>query len=151
MSSIITISQPPSDPGNRTGEASTPLVTFGPVEITGDEEGEVSYSRKTDTDVTTAMDVESSPTSPDAVAGARLDSLKRLQGDSMSVSESSCEASPAKLDNLKTQSPWARVGNGIPEAVIVLKEERVRFEAACCWNSGDRHVQITRLPHSTTS
>jgi hypothetical protein len=82
MSSIITISQPPSDPGNRTGEASIPVMTFGPVEVTGDEDDEVMYSRKTDTDVTTASDVESSPTCPDAIADARLDSLKKLQGDS---------------------------------------------------------------------
>jgi hypothetical protein len=151
MSSIITISQPPSDPGNRTGEASTPLVTFGPVEVTGDEEGELVYSRKTDTDITTAIDVESSPTSPDAVADARLDSLKKLQGGLIPVPDDSNEVSPVKLDMSNPQNPWTRVGNGIPEAVIVLKEERVRSETTWCWELSGWHVKITRLPHSTTS
>ena len=126
MSSIITISQPPSDPGNRTGENSAPLMTFGPVDVSGDEEIELVYSRKTDTDVTTAIDVESSPTCPDSIAGARLDSLKKLQGDSMPAPGDSNEASPGNSEKLKPQDTWTRVGNGIPEAVIVLKEERVR-------------------------
>ena len=125
MSSIITISQPPSDPGNRTGEASIPVMTFVPVEITGDEDNEVTDSRKTDTDTTTASDVESSPTSPDAIADARLDSLKKLQGDLKSGPDEPNESSPAKSEKSKTQNPWTRLGNGIPEAVIVLKEERV--------------------------
>ena len=125
MSSIITISQPPSDPGNRTGEASIPVMTFVPVEVTGDEEDEVMDLRKTDTDTTTASDVESSPTSPDAIADARLDSLKKLQGDSESRPGGPNETSQAKSEKSKAQTSRARIGNGIPEAVIVLKEERV--------------------------
>ena len=125
MSSIITISQPPSDPGNRMGEASIPVMTFVPVEITGDEEDEVIDPRKTDTDTTTASDAGSSPTSPDAIADARLDSLKKLQGDSKSRPDEPDESSPARSEKLKTQNPWTRIGNVIPEAVIVLKEERV--------------------------
>ena len=151
MSSIITISQPPSDPGNRTGEPSIPSVTFGPVEITGDEEEELVHSRKTDTDITTAVDIESSPTCPGLIADARLDSLKRLQGDSLPTPEESNEVSHAKSEKLKSKNSWTQVGNGIPEAVIVLKEERVCFETASCWNLNERHVQIVRLLHSTTS
>lgn len=105
-------------------------MTFGPVEVTSDEECELTYSRKTDTDVTTAIDVESSPTCPDAIADARLDSLKKLQGDPIPVPGESDGVSLAKSEKLKTQNSWTRVGNGIPEAVIVLKEERVRFGAA---------------------
>jgi len=126
MSSIITISQPPSDPGNRTGEASIPVMTFVPVEITGDEDDEVMDPRKTDTDTTITSDVESSPTSPDAIADARLNSLKKLQGDSNPRPDEPNESSPAKSEKSKTQNPWTRRGNVIPEAVIVLKEERVR-------------------------
>ena len=125
MSSIITISQPPSDPGNRAGETSTPIVTFGPVDVTDDEGDELVYSRKTDTDITTATDVETSPTSSDAIADARLDSLKKLQGNPTPVPGESKTASPAKSEKLKTQNSWTRVGQGIPEAVIVLREERV--------------------------
>ncbi|KAF9650639.1 hypothetical protein BDM02DRAFT_3259653 [Thelephora ganbajun] len=122
MSSIITISQPPSDPGNRTGEASIPVMTFAPVEATEGED-ELIDSRKTDTDIT-ASDVESSQTCPGAIADARLDSLKKLQGDSKSLLNESNRSSPAKSEKFKAQDPWTRVGNGIPEAVIVLKEER---------------------------
>lgn len=100
-------------------------MTFVPVEITGDEDDEVMDPRKTDTDTTTASDVECSPTSPDAIADARLDSLKKLQGDSQSRPDEPNELSPAKSEKSKTQNPWTRIGNGIPEAVIVLKEERV--------------------------
>jgi len=81
------------------------------------------YSRKTDTDIT-ATDVESSPTCPDAIAGARLDSLKKLQGDSMNIPDEFIKSSLAKTEKLKAHEPWTRVGNGIPEAVIILKEER---------------------------
>ena len=126
MSSIITISQPPSDPGNRTGEPSIPVMTFVPVEITGDEDDEVMDSRRTDTDITAASDVESSPTSPDAIADARLDSLKKLQGDSKPRLDEPDESPPVKAEKPKSQNSWTRIGNVIPEAVIVLKEERVR-------------------------
>jgi hypothetical protein len=149
MSSIITISQPPSDPGNRTGEPSTPVMTFAPVEIT-DEEEEPIYSRKTDTDPTTACDVESSPICPDAVADARLDSLKKLQGDLVPVPDESGNVSSAKLDKPKMQHSWTRMGNGITEAVIVLKEERVRSATFRCWRFNERYLQIIRLLHSTT-
>jgi len=126
MSSIITISQPPSDPGNRTGEGSIPVMTFVPMEVTGDEDDEVMDSRRTDTDVTAASDVESSPTCPDAIADARLDSLQKLQGGSNPRPNEPGKPSPAKSEKLKTQNPWTSAGNVIPEAVIVLKEERVR-------------------------
>jgi hypothetical protein len=127
MSSIITISQPPSDPGNRTGETSAPVMTFGPVEVTEDDEDEVMYSRKTDTDIATAVDAESSPICPDEIADARLDSLKRLQGDSTPFPDVCNRVCPAIPEKLRTPKPWTKVGNGIPEAVIVLKEERVKF------------------------
>jgi len=139
MSSIITISQPPSDPGNRTGEASIPVMTFAPVEVTGGEEEEPIDSRKTDTDVTTASDVESSPTCPDEIADARLDSLKRLQGDSNPRPNDSDKLSPVRSEKLKTPNPWTRVGNVVPEAVIVLKEEKVNPPLLCCWVGGRHH------------
>ena len=107
-------------------------MTFGPVEVTGDEEDELIFSRKTDTDITTAIDIESSPTCSDAIADARLDSLKKLQGYSMPVPDESSEVSLAKSEKLNTQNSRATVGNGIPEAVIVLKEERVRSGTARC-------------------
>ena len=151
MSSIITISQPPSDPGNRTGETSIPVMTFGPVELSGDEDEEVVDSRKTDTDITTASDVESSPTRPDAIADARLDSLKKLQGDSQPRFDDSDESSLAKSDKLKIQNPWTRVGNVMPEAVIVLKEERVRSAPLRCSRVNNRNLQTFRLLHSMTS
>lgn len=131
MSSIITISQPPSDPGNRTGEPSIPVMTFVPVEFTSDEDDEVMDPRKTDTDVTVASEMESSPTSPDAIADARLDSLKKLQGDSKPRPSESDESS-AKLEKPKIQHSWTKIGNVIPEAVIVLKEERVRSAISWC-------------------
>jgi len=129
MSSIITISQPPSDPGNRTGETSIPVMTFAPVEFGGDEDDEVLDPRKTDTDVTTASDVDSSPTSPDAIADARLDSLKRLQGDSQPHPDESDKSPPAKPEKLKTRDPWTKARSVTPEAVIVLKEERASSAA----------------------
>jgi hypothetical protein len=125
-------------------------MTFGPVEVDEDDEDELLYSRKTDTDIT-ATDVESSPTCPDAIAGARLDSLKKLQGNSMMVLDELNKSSPPKTDKLKAQDPWTRVGNGIPEAVIILKEERVRPANSWRWKSNDRHLEIARLLHSTTS
>ena len=132
MSSIITISQPPSDPGNRTGETSTPVMTFAPVDFGNDEDHQALDSRKTDTDTAAASDVESSPICPDEIADARLDSLKKLQGDSQTRSNESDKSSLAKSDKLKIQNPWTRVGNVMPEAVIVLKEERVRSAPLRC-------------------
>jgi len=108
-------------------------MTFVPVEATGDEDDEVEDPRKTDTDTTTASDVESSPTSSEAIAGARLDSLKKLQGDSKSCPDEPNESSSAKSEKSKTQNPWTRIGNVIPEAVIVLKEERVRSTTSHFW------------------
>jgi hypothetical protein len=125
-------------------------MTFGPVEVDDDDEDELLYSRKTDTDIT-ATDVESSPTCPDAIAGARLDSLKKLQGNSMMVPDELNKSSPAKTDKSKVQDPRTRVGNGIPEAVIILKEERVRPANSWHWKSNVRHLEIARLLHSTTS
>ena len=101
-------------------------MTFVPVEVSGDEDDEVMDPRKTDTDTTTASDVESSPTSPDAIADARLDSLKKLQGDSKTCPDEPNESPSAKSEKSKAQNPWTRIGNVMPEAVIVLKEERVR-------------------------
>ena len=125
-------------------------MTFRPIEVDNDEEDEMVYSRKTDTDIT-ATDVESSPTCPDAIAGARLDSLKKLQGDSINVPDEFNKSSPPKTEKLKVHEPWTRVGNGIPEAVIILKEERVRSANSWRWKSNDLHVETARLLHSTTS
>ena len=105
-------------------------MTFGPVELSGDEDEEVVDSRKTDTDITTASDVESSPTRPDAIADARLDSLKKLQGDSQPRLNEFDEPPLVKPEKSKTHDPWTRARNVIPEAVIVLKEERVRSTAS---------------------
>lgn len=132
MSSIITISQPPSDPGNRTGEPSIPVMTFVPVEITSDEDDEVMDPRRTDADIT-ASDVESSPTCPEAIADARLHSLKKLQGDSKPRPDESDESSPVKLEKPKIQNSWTKIGNVVPEAVIVLKEERVHSASLRCF------------------
>ena len=137
MSSIITISQPPSDPGNRLGEASTPEMTFGPVEIMDDEEGGFTYSRKPDTDMTTATDVESSPTGSGEIVDARLESLKKLQGDPPPVLDRSGKVPPAKPEKLKAKTSWTRAEIGIPEAVIVLKEERARSVICWYWMFGD--------------
>lgn len=104
-------------------------MTFAPVELGGDEDDQELDSRKPDTDITTASDAESSPTSSDAVADARLDSLKKLQGDPQSRANGSDKPHAAKSEKLRTQNPWTRLGNVIPEAVVVLKEERVRFAA----------------------
>jgi hypothetical protein len=149
MSSIITISQPPSDPGNRMGETSAPIVTFAPVEVAGEDDDEAMDSRKTDTDTIASSDVESSPSGLDAIADARLDSLKKLQGDSGPRPNES-KSSLAKLEESKAH-PWTRIGNVIPEAVIVLKEERVRSTASWCFRANVRHLKIFRLLHSTTS
>lgn len=101
-------------------------MTFAPVEFGRDEDDEASDSRKTDTDITAVSDGESSPTSPDAIADARLDSLKRLQGGPLPHPNGCDEQPTAESEKLETQNPRTTIGNTIPEAVIVLKEERVR-------------------------
>ena len=126
-------------------------MTFAPVEFGGDEDDEVSDSRKTDTDITVASDGESSPTSPDAIADARLDSLKRLQGDLQSRLDGSDKQPTAESEKLETQNPRTTIGKMIPEAVIVLKEERVRPTALRYFRVKGRHLQTFRLLHSTTS
>ena len=126
-------------------------MTFAPVEFGGGEDDEASDSRKTDTDITAASDGESSPTSPDAIADARLDSLKKLQGDPQPRPNWSGKQPTAEPDKLETQNPRTTIGNVIPEAVIVLKEERVRSMVPRYFRVKGRHLQTSRLLHSTTS
>lgn len=119
MSSVITISQPPSIPGPSLGErrnsAPAPPMTFAPIDPDLDPaDVDVDVDPRSD-----GPDNETSPITPEEKAKARESSLNKLQ--SAPVVD--------RAKNRETCRPQAtvlrrRVRAEGPEAVIVLKEEK---------------------------
>jgi len=141
MSSVITISQPPSVPGDKSHEAPTEM-TFAPMDPDVEPEDlEVIvdiHALKTDSDSAPASESEGSDidVGEQAKVQARNNSLAKLQGGSnhegggRRARKCSNEHDAEKLSTRKVSPAQATVKrrpkNG-PDAVIVLKEERV-----CC-------------------
>lgn len=125
MSSIITISQPPSVPGNH-GMSQTPTaMTFAPMEDEAVQEDLLDDSRTTDTDISPSSDGDASPSESEQ-AKAREISFNKLEGASSSDSSSQNSQTPSTKLATSTGSPFRkRFKLQFPEAVIVLKEEKV--------------------------
>lgn len=139
MSSVITISQPPSVPGDRKKVEVPTEMTFAPMDPDADpmelemiaehDIARVDTSESEDGGRTDTSSPEPSLASPlpEVVALARDNSLAKLQGandnseaDNRQSKQNSVEARmPEKKAALRR-----RIMSG-PDAVIVLKEERV--------------------------
>ncbi|KAF7376074.1 hypothetical protein MSAN_00022200 [Mycena sanguinolenta] len=149
MSSIITISQPPSNPGDRSNHETPAEVTFAPME---DPENSPEGSEASkDADSAPASEGEGSDTeaAKDAKAQAIDESLAKLQ----SRSRSSTDATRVKVAPAQAMVK-RRVKNG-PDAVIVLKEERAstfhdflkfvypHLECTITWNNAESLFNIS--------
>ncbi|KAJ7783040.1 hypothetical protein B0H16DRAFT_1495132 [Mycena metata] len=147
MSSIITISQPPSNPGDRSNHEAPTEMTFAPMDDSPDD----SDSLKEGVDSAPASegegtDPETEAARQDAKAQAIDESLAKLQ--SRSRSSSSTETNRVKVATIKR-----RVKSG-PDAVIVLKEERAstfhdflkfvypHLECTITWNNAESLFNI---------
>ncbi|SJK97417.1 uncharacterized protein ARMOST_00669 [Armillaria ostoyae] len=144
MSSVITISQPPSIPGDRTKSDVPTEMTFSPMDSDPDAEDldviadtDLSKSEDSTTSVTSSIELSRK----EAKARARDDSLAKLQGGSPNQ--------PKRVATVKR-----RPKNG-PDAVIVLKEERAssfhdflkfvypHLECTITWNNVESLMNIS--------
>jgi hypothetical protein len=133
MSSVITISQPPSIPGGDRNRNEVPTeMTFAPMDPDVDVEELEMIAECDAVKVDSASEGEDEQDSdcaqPDAIARARDSSLAKLQGVSAEGStrqsrRSSIESAKA-VEKRISPTIRRRLMNG-PDAVIVLKEERV--------------------------
>ena len=142
MSSVITISQPPSIPGDRNNTDIPTEMTFTPM----DPEAESSEleaildhdaPRSDSASQSEGEDGDGAPSelaphtpSPEAIAQARRKSLAALEGEKLaknSVCEGGMRQSQPTTMQARTRERKRRRGrvNNAPDAVIVLKEERV--------------------------
>ncbi|KAJ7188363.1 hypothetical protein C8R46DRAFT_1183865 [Mycena filopes] len=147
MSSIITISQPPSNPGDRSNHEAPTEMTFAPMD---DPE-----SSPDDTD--SLRDAAESPTDDtddaakqDAKAQAIDESLAKLQ----SRSRSSSSSNPSRVKAAPAPATGKRRVKSGPDAVIVLKEERAstfhdflkfvypHLECTITWNNAESLFNI---------
>ncbi|KAJ7209502.1 hypothetical protein GGX14DRAFT_630425 [Mycena pura] len=157
MSSIITISQPPSNPGDRSNyEAPTEMI-FAPMDPDNDVEDfdtpkEDAEGSKGGGDIgpTTESDgSDNETTKKEAKAQAIDESLAKLQSKSNG---------PADASNVKVAPAQATVIRSVksgPDAVIVLKEERAstfhdflqfvypHLECTITWNNAENLMNIS--------
>ena len=122
MSSVITISQPPSIPGDKNNPQAPTEMTFAPVEP--DIDSDVEPSADVDAGGTSESDSSDAEDSPsDDKNAARDETLAKLQA-------------PGGRAESSSQGPFIRVPSNIrrrsPDAVIVLKEERVADVSPAC-------------------
>jgi len=102
MSSIITISQPPSVPGNHGISSAPPAMTFAPVELESDQEDLLDDSKSTDNDDAPISDNDTNVSELDQ-AKARESSFNKLEGlkDAESPLETSQVSSTTKPPTVK--------------------------------------------------
>ncbi|KAG6896430.1 hypothetical protein C0992_008305 [Termitomyces sp. T32_za158] len=161
MSSVITISQPPSVPGDRTkpmADISTEM-TFAPMDpdlesseldiITEHEASSLSEVGDSQNACSSESDVKTPL--PDQVARARDISLAKLQG-SDEKDQGSRQRKRASIEPPRPERP--RLMHG-PDAVIVLKEERAstfhdflkfvypHLECTITWNNVESLMNIS--------
>ncbi|KAH8828376.1 hypothetical protein DL96DRAFT_1602995 [Flagelloscypha sp. PMI_526] len=125
MSSVITISQPPSVPGQRSSRETE--MTFAPLEPETDQDDSGAdtddSARSNPTSESEASDTDNPAGKVAAKEKAREDSLAKLESASSSPTTSlslPITTSPSK----KAQARIKRRPRNGPDAVIVLKEER---------------------------
>jgi hypothetical protein len=123
MSSIITISQPPSVPGDKSKTEAPTEMTFAPIEGDHDND-ELNFSD--------AAGVASESEDENYRKATNIDeSLKKLESGSQRDSKPSPDthsrkSSGHKIPGLQATIKRRRKANR-PDAVIVLKEEKVCF------------------------
>ncbi len=131
MSSIITISQPPSVPGDRSGVEAE--MTFAPMDPDCDsteldalfENDHVKLSENDGSDIEGGSHSRTHSRSHSR-AQARDHSLAKLQGSSLAHQKSVSEDSVPSVRKVSTaHAKVKRRPKDGPDAVIVLKEERV--------------------------
>jgi hypothetical protein len=189
MSSVITISQPPMVPGDKTHPDVPTAMTFAPVDPDVDpEELDIEFSESSEPEVVEsststiaqgdrqthgpAVESQSHGTRADAEAekkaheAARIESLEKLQRGAGGNAGTSSIESPTGPDKGKGKGivklSWKR-GNtqvsarhhqttGNPDAVIVLKEEKVRFSfVAHTPTRAPSHWHLRQAPSMTFS
>ncbi|KAF8210148.1 hypothetical protein K438DRAFT_1809078 [Mycena galopus ATCC 62051] len=148
--SIITISQPPSNPGDRSNHEAPAEVTFAPMEDS--ENSSEDTTSKDGLDSATISEGEGSDVDTEAAKDAKAqaidESLAKLQSGSRSSTEATRVKAPAQATVKR------RVENG-PDAVIVLKEERAstfhdflkfvypHLECTITWNNAESLFNIS--------
>ncbi|KAJ7084305.1 hypothetical protein B0H15DRAFT_1023808 [Mycena belliarum] len=151
MSSIITISQPPSNPGDRSNHEAPTEMTFAPMDSDNDSE-ESDTTKEGGADSAAASEGDRSNTDAakqEAKAQAIDESLAKLQSRSpTSINTSHVKVPPAQATVKR------RVKSG-PDAVIVLKEERAstfhdflkfvypHLECTITWNNAESLMNIS--------
>ncbi|KAL1745719.1 hypothetical protein HDZ31DRAFT_81708 [Schizophyllum fasciatum] len=146
MSSVITISQPPSIPGDKKSHPARTEMTFAPVEP--DIDSDVEPSADVDaggpaTSESESSDAELSPA--EDKNAARDETLAKLQA-------------PGGRRDSSSRGPYIRVPNNArrraPDAVIILKEERAstfqdflryvypHLECTITWNNVENLMNI---------
>ncbi|KAJ6609833.1 hypothetical protein B0H10DRAFT_2062672 [Mycena sp. CBHHK59/15] len=150
MSSIITISQPPSIPGDRSNHEAPTEMTFAPMDPDNDVEDVDSPKDGGDGAIVNEVEGDGNDAAKqEAKAQAIDESLAKLQSRSRSSSSSShLKVAPAQATVKR------RVKSG-PDAVIVLKEERAstfhdflkfvypHLECTITWNNVESLMNIS--------
>jgi hypothetical protein len=170
MSSVITISQPPSIPGDKSINEVPTEMTFAPIDPDIDPDdadfvldvtvikGEAESARSSETE-TDGGDVDG--VNDEERAKARSDSLAKLQSGSGKPSNSAKASEKSKLKATidadgklsprkvsPAQAKVKRSGKSSgTEAVIVLKEEKVRGRMSLLFL---QLIKYSRRAHSTT-
>ncbi|RDB16811.1 hypothetical protein Hypma_002664 [Hypsizygus marmoreus] len=161
MSSVITISQPPSIPGDRKKAEISTEMSFAPVDPDVDpaelemiEEYDVTrVDSASESDGAEAdSELDAAGPLPDEIARARNSSLAKLQGESSSRQSRRNSLEARALE--KKMGTRRRMANG-PDAVIVLKEERAstfhdflkyvypHLECTITWNNVESLMNIS--------
>lgn len=148
MNSVITISQPPSVPGQDHAHAETEIQFAKPEELSSDEyfdadtttdegEGESANESVKSSSITLRVDDEDEEEREKEREAARLESLDKLEGGGEDKGKAKEPAYKAKKKDTVKLS-WKKGTTGaavrrlrksqVPSAVIVLKEEKVRYD-----------------------
>ncbi|KDQ55859.1 hypothetical protein JAAARDRAFT_37287 [Jaapia argillacea MUCL 33604] len=125
MSSVITISQPPSIPGDENLTREAPEVLFTSAEDEGDHDQHVP-----DIDITPATESDGNDLEikVSQKAQARENALGKLQGNETpreyGASNEARRDKPSSSDQLSPGKPRKRHMSTGPDAVVILKEEK---------------------------
>lgn len=137
MSSVITISQPPSVPGDGRNEAPTEM-TFAPVESETEADIETLNEESKDGSSTGSSNnnnIVESPTPHSPLTGSHTpeptDSEIKKHARAASLAKLQSPTPPSHRNNPRKDIGKRKLRSG-PDAVIVLKEERVSCLSSHC-------------------
>ncbi|KAJ7703284.1 hypothetical protein B0H17DRAFT_1157353 [Mycena rosella] len=149
MSSVITISQPPSNPGDRSNHEAPTEMTFAPMDENDSEDSDTFKDGGDSAPASEGEGSDSEAAKQEAKAQAIDESLAKLQSKPKPPTDAThVKVSPAHA-TLKR-----RVKSG-PDAVIVLKEERAstfhdflkfvypHLECTITWNNAESLMNIS--------